>query len=210
MNQEFQLQSMTEEEIKAKAAEATRQMMARYDTPEFKAEIAASFAADNAGITHAEFVSQVRDRKMGVKFNCRPSTLVRPPKVYFFVALVIGYKFLPWIAVPLWAWHEQNWWLLLGVGVSKVATRIAAQKSVIQKNPPVLLGVFLALVAFGLWASLGIHNYWTFFVLCAAWGMWTFAKAEHVESKYALQVLVQDEAIFNRLSAAGQILIIRA
>jgi hypothetical protein len=201
-----QLQTMTEEEIKAKAAAATRQMMARYDTPEFKAEIAASLAADNASITHEEFVRQVGERKMGVKFNCRPSKILIPPKVYVFVALVVGYYFLPWVACPIWAWHEHNWILALGVLVSKGATRTAAG----EKHPPIVSGLFLAAIGGGLWAWLGIHSYWTYFVSCAAWGMTLFAVAEEIESKFALKRLVEDKPLFERLSAAGEILIVRA
>ena len=57
---------MKEDEIKAKAAKATKAMMARFGAPEFEAELAASIAPDNAGMTHAEFVQKAKAKQMGI------------------------------------------------------------------------------------------------------------------------------------------------
>ncbi len=196
---------MKEDEIKAKAAKATKAMMARFGAPEFEAELAASIAPDNAGMTHAEFVQKAKAKQMGVKFVIRPSKLLRGWRQMVFSSLVCGYSILPWIACPLWAWHEHSWWLVLGVFVSKGATRTAAN----EKEPPVGSGILLACVAGGLWAWLGIHSYWTYFVLCAAWGMLLFAKADKFESTAALKTLIERKDVFDRMASTGQIMIVR-
>jgi hypothetical protein len=196
---------MTEDEIKAKAAEATKATMARFGTPEFEAELAANIALDNQGITHAEFVEKAKTKQMGVKFVIRPSKLLCGWRQKVFSSLVCDYYFLPWIACPLWAWHESSWWLALGVFVSKGATRTAAN----EKQPPVGSGILLAGIAGGLWAWLGIHSYWTYFVLCAAWGMLLFAKADQFESAAALKTLIEKKDVFDQMASTGQIMIVR-
>ena len=196
---------LTEEKIKAQAAAVTKQMMAKFGTPEFEAGIATSWTSENAGVTHEEFAQKVPQKKMGVKFLIRPSKLLTGIRQLLFSSMVCGYFIVPWIACPLWAWHEGKWWLAFGALVSKGATKTAAK----EKEPVVLQGIILLLVALGLAAWLGIHSQWTYFVFCAGWGMYLFAKADQFESAAALETLVERKDVFDRMASTGQIMIVR-
>lgn len=94
-------------------------------------------------------------------------------------AFVLLYSIGPLLLVPYFAFRFGNWWLLFGIPISYLAT-LGAQ----TKAPPFYLAL---LVCIGFWIKSGfsIHQYITFFFLCAAWGhlMWMFAEAYDQESK---------------------------
>jgi hypothetical protein len=73
-----------------------------------------------------------------------------------------------------------------------------------------LVFLFLAL-CIGAWFKLGfsLHQYLTFFFLCALWGYLFFKLAESTQNEYALQSLIERADIFDQAIAEQRIMIIR-
>ena len=155
-------------------------------------------------ITHEEFVLGVQNKKVGIKvIQGEPITLVRGARKTIFNILVMMYLVVPILVIPLWAYHESNWLLLIGIPVaSLIATHLAQIKG--QKIGCIFL---LALIIF--WATKGIHNYFTFFSLCAFWGYMFFQMAESAQNDYALQSLVESPDLFTNAIAQQRIIVIR-
>ena len=151
-------------------------------------------------ITHAEFVTGVQNQTVGFIVMCgQPITLVKGGRKVIFNTLVMLYLIAPLILIPLWAYHERNWWLLLGI---IVACLIAPQLA--QRKGYFIGGVFLA-ASFVFWISKGVHNYYTFFSLCALWSYMFFQMAESVQMDYAMQSLVESPELFTKAIAEKRI-----
>jgi len=102
-----------------------------------------------------------------------------------------------------WAFYERNWWLLIGIPVCYVATYSATRGLKI---------IFLFLcVCVGVWIRSGfsIHQYITFFFVCALWGYMLFQMAESAQNDYAMQSLIQTPDLFAQAVAEKKIMIVR-
>jgi tetratricopeptide (TPR) repeat protein len=177
-------------------------------TPEFQARFLEHVIEENKSITHADFVTGMRAKVLGFACTGQPIQLVRGARKAVFNLLAILYQVGPLVLVPLWAYHEGVWWLLAGIAVSWVAAARTA------RNPAVVLkgkttGGFLALLCIVLWLSLGIHNWLTFFCLCAMWGCLFFQMAEAAERDYATQCLLESPELFAWAMRRGMIMITR-
>jgi hypothetical protein len=124
----------------------------------------------NAGVTHAEFVSGLKAGTIG--FKClfgEPFQLLIGARATMFTILVIMYKFAPFVLVPIWAYHERNWWLLFGILVSRLATRAAPwflsgfEGVSFWSGKRYSFGALLVVLVIIFWISGGLHNYLTFF-----------------------------------------------
>lgn len=203
---------MTEAEIKAKAEAATKEMMAKFHTPEFQSQLARNMldhaADENAGVEWEYFVQEVNAKRMGIKLNCNPAKLLRGAAGHIFGVMVITYSVVPFVVIPLWAWHEHKWILLIGVAVSKYASTLEAARS----GPPIIIsgGTLFGIVAFILWYFRGIESYWTFFTLCGAWGMWWYRRADLFQNQHALRTLVTSKREFESLKSANQFYVVLA
>lgn len=178
-------------------------------TPEFQAALEADVAEVNQDITHADFVAGVQNRTMG--FKCmfgEPHQFIRGARRTLFSILVLLYMIAPAIFVSLWAWHEHNWWLLAGIAVSAVGTRIAATLIYIQ-DKQYSIGALLLIASVVSWLCFGIHSYYTFFALCALWGLMLFMMADNAEREYATQSLIEHPEVFEDAIARNRIMIIR-
>jgi hypothetical protein len=90
-----------------------------------------SIAEANEGITHAEFAAGAQGGTIG--FKC----MVGAPQQFItsrvlkaiFGIFVLLYSLAPLILVPIWAYHERNAWLLVGIPVSYIASYSAAVNS---------------------------------------------------------------------------------
>src|SRR5438132_32936 len=82
----------------------------------------------------------------------------------------------PLILIPLWAYHERNAWLLIGISISYLGSFSAAFNSK-------LIFLFLML-CIGVWLKAGFsfHQYITFFFFCAAFGYLFFELAESTQN----------------------------
>ena len=173
-------------------------------TPEFQASLDADIAKANEGVTHDDFVAGVQKGTLGFKcMRGEPSSLVTGTRKTIFNLLVLLYMVVPFFLVPGWAFYQHDWWLLIGIPVSYVATYSATRGSKI---------IFLfMLVCLGVWIRGGfsIHQYVTFFFFCALWGYILFQMAESAQNEYALQSLVENPDLFTRALSERKIMIVR-
>lgn len=164
----------------------------------------------NANVTHADFVAGVRNRSMGFK-NMSGEDLVelatRDRKTRFGM-LVMLYAVLPSILVPIWAYLEGRWWLLLGIVVSAIGSRVAAAW-IFYRQIQDALGWLLFVVFIGSLVVLGIHNLFVFCALSAVWGFAWFVCTHRAEQRYALQSLVESPERFDEAIAEHKIMIFR-
>jgi hypothetical protein len=109
------------------------------------------------------------------------------------------YLVAPVIIIPLWAYHERNWWLLLGIIVASLIAPQLAQR----KGHTIGGFLFLACLIFGF--SKGIHNYYTFFSVCTLWSYMFFQMAESSQTIYAMQSLVDSPELFTKAIAEKRI-----
>jgi hypothetical protein len=160
-------------------------------------------------ITHDEFVRGIRGGEVGFQVvQGEPIALVKGARKTIFNVLAMLYLLGPAVLVPLWPYHEGNWWLLIGIIVSWVATAATANSaSAVLRGKTV--GSALLLVCLGLWLLKGIHNYFTFFSLCAVWGCVLFQMAEESQQEYARQSLLESPELFRKAVAQGTIRIVR-
>lgn len=156
-------------------------------------------------ITHEEFVAGVAHKTTGFKMlGGEPVTLIRGARKTIFNILCALYQLLPLLVIPFWAYHEQNWWLLIGIPIASLIAPLLFQLS--RRLSVVGLLLLVCLIS---WFSIGIHNYFTFFLLCAFWGLLFYQIADHVQGEYAMQSLVEDSKLFNMAIADRRILIVR-
>lgn len=177
-------------------------------TPAFIESVGLRSAEANQGVTHEVFVAGVQSGKVG--FKCifgQPHQFIRGDRRVIFAILVLFYTVAPILLVPLWAWHERNWWLLIGIVVSAIATQIAA-RLIYNAKEQNSIGGFLLFACIVCWLCFGIHNHYTFFVLSALWGMMFFMIADKAEQEYAIQSLVENRDVFEDAIAQNKIMIV--
>jgi hypothetical protein len=167
-------------------------------------EFPSRIAEANEGITHAEFAAGAKNGTIG--FKCvagEPQQFLTGARKAIFNIFVLLYTLAPLILIPIWAYHERNAWLLVGIAVSYIASYSAAARSK-------LIFLFL-LLCIGVWLKAGFsfHQYITFFFFCAICGYLFFQLAESTQNEYALQSLIERPDIFNRAIAEHRIMIVR-
>lgn len=189
--------------------ELTKAAWERTKTPEFQAALEADVAKANQGITHTDFVAGVQSGAIGIKCMVgQPHQFFRGARRTIFTILILLYTVAPIIFIPLWAWHERNWWLLFGIIVSAIGSQIA-RLLIYNKQKLNSIGGFLLFVCVLCWGLLGIRNYYTFFPLCALWGLMFFMIADNAEEEYALQSLVENPDVFKDAIARNKIMVVR-
>ncbi len=149
-------------------------------------------------ITHAEFVSGLRDKKVG--FATRGGEPVRLAtgrgRVLFSICVLL-YLYAPVFVVPLWAYYERNWRLLFGIVVaSLIAPQLAQRKGS-------FIGALFLLASVIFLFTKGIHSYFTFYSLCALWSYFFFQLAEAIQIVSAERRLISDPECFHREIAAN-------
>jgi hypothetical protein len=112
----------------------------------------------------------------------------------------------PTMFVPLWAWHERSWWLLMGIVVSAIGTLTAANCG---QEKQYSTGAFLLIASVVCWLCFGIHSYYTFFALCALWGLILFMIADNAEKEYAMQSLIENRDVFEDAIARDRIMVVQ-
>jgi hypothetical protein len=144
-------------------------------------------------ITHEEFVLGLKDKSVGfAPKGGQPIRLVSGVGRVFFVVCVIFYLGRPILVIPLWAHHEHNWWLLLGIVVACVIAPQLAQR---KEN---LIGGVLFLGSLVFLSAKGFHNAFTFLFLCALWSYFFFQLAQAVQIEYARNALIASPELFRR------------
>ena len=189
--------------------EYTKAVWERTKTLEFQAALEADVAEANKKITHADFVTGVQNGTIG--FKCmfgQPDQFIRGARRTIFNVLVMLYTVAPAIFVPLWAWYEHSWWLLLGIPASAVGTLIGVGLNY-RREKQHSIGAVLLIASVVSWLCFGIHSYYTVFALCALWGLMLFMIVDSAESQYAMQSLIEHPQIFEDAIARNRIMIIR-
>ncbi len=156
-------------------------------------------------ITHEEFVAGVANKTTGFKVVGRePITLVsgvRKSMFSFFAALYLA---APLLIIPFWAYHERNWWLLIGI---PIASFIAPQLFALRQR--FSSGALLLVACIVFWVIKGLHSDFTFFLLCSMWGCFFFQLADSAQTRYAMESLVESPDLFNKAIADKSIVILR-
>jgi hypothetical protein len=184
--------------------ELTKAAWERTKTPEFQAALADSIAEANQGITHDEFVSGMKNKTMGFRsMQGNSCDLIKGFGKLVFDVLVMLYTIAPLLIIPFWAYHEHNWWLLIGIVVTSI---IATQ---LEQIKPYTAGALFLFATVGFWLYGGIHSYFTFFSFCGLWGCMFFRMAEDVQNEYAIQSLVENPDVFKDAIARNKIMVIR-
>lgn len=188
--------------------ELTKAAWERTKTPEFQAALEADVAKANQGITHTDFVAGVQGGTMGFKcISGEPYQFIKGARRTIFSILVLLYMVAPALAIPLWAWHEHDWWLLFGIVVSAIATRIGARLIYNQKKQSFIGAIFL-IGGIASWLHFGFHSHYTFLALSALWGLMLFMIADNAEKEYAMQSLVENPAVFEDAITQNKIMVV--
>lgn len=150
-----------------------------------------------ASITHAEFVAGMQNQTVNFAVTVGdPIRLVSGTGRAFFMVFLMLYLVAPILVISFWAYHERNWWLLLGI---IVACLIAPQLA--QRRGSSIGGLLLIASLIALFIK-GVHNCFTFFFLCAFWSYLFFQLTEAVRIVCARQTLIDSPERFSQEVAA--------
>lgn len=94
-----------------------------------RAKMSSLVSEANQGITHEQFVAGLENGELGLRFVCEPCTLLRGARSTIFTIVALLYTVGPLVLIPLWAFLEKNWWLLLGIAFSYAANLVAGSNS---------------------------------------------------------------------------------
>jgi len=129
-----------------------------------------------ANFSHTDFVAGTNDKSLAIVFSGSPYKLLSGVRLGLFYTLVSLYMFAPLLLVPVWAYHENNWWLLLGILVSYAGSISAGRESK-------LIYLFtLFCIVFWLKGGFSIYQYVTYNFFCALWGYLLYQMAEGATS----------------------------
>ena len=162
---------------------------------------------NNTAVPHDEFIVGFERGTIGFHFIGEPSELLAVPQKKKFAVFVILHTLAPFILIPLWAYHERNWWLLSGIAASLFGIFFATRAAV--QGPKSASGGFLPFVFIGLWITTGIRSSETFYSLCALWSWALFLIAEDFQRRCATQNLITSSTVFDEAIANQKIVVIR-
>jgi hypothetical protein len=184
-------------------------------SPAFIKSLNDDIAKANAGITHDEFVTGMKNKTIGFTVvKGEPYQFTKGFGRLVFNICVMLYTLVPFLVIPIFAYREHNWWLLIG---SVIASLLAPQ--IEQRKPYTFGGIaFLGFMGatIGFWFAgrthyftYFCHSYFTFFCFCAFWGCMFFRMAEDFQKEYAIQSLKNNPELFYDAVAQNRIMIIR-
>ena len=88
----------------------------------------------NQNITHADFVTGMQKKTIGFKVMVgEPYQILTGARKTTVEILALFDLVVLFILIPILAYIEHNWWLLIGIIVSLIATRMAARKLFSEK-----------------------------------------------------------------------------
>jgi len=153
-------------------------------------------------MTHAEFATGLQDETLEC-WLAEPYILRRGPRKTIFNLLSLLYIAGPLIFIPLWAYRVGNWWLLIGIPVSYLATASAARYS------PLIFCFGCYWVGFVIRYGFSASHLTTFYFLCAVYGYLLWQFADTMRMACARQSLIDSEELYNDALAEGRLRIIR-
>ena len=117
-------------------------------------------AETDKGITHAEFVAARRAAQSDSRMVGEPLS-ANQEGVASLVIFVFLYMAAPAVLVPFWAWHEHDWWLLLGIVASALGSGVAT-RFIYRQDKQYSIAASLVIASIASWATFGIHRCYTF------------------------------------------------
>lgn len=161
-------------------------------------------------ITHDEFVSGLADGTLQFGFLGEPHVLLKGFRLWYFNALCLSYQVFPLIAIPLFAWREDNWWLLIGIVFAMFGWFRGAHHAIrtsIDDLGKDSVAAFLVIACVLSWLVYGFRNYWTFFPLCTVWTFMFFSLAEYAQRDFERAVLKENPELFDKALNSGLIVV---
>lgn len=153
-------------------------------------------------MTHDEFSIGMQDETLEC-WLAEPYTLHRGLRKTIFNLLSLLYIAGPLIFISLWAYHVGNWWLLIGIPVSYLATASAGQHS------PMIFYFGCYWVGFVIYNSFSVIHFTSFYFLCAVYGYMLWQLADTTRMACARQSLIASDKLYNDALAEGRLRVIR-
>jgi hypothetical protein len=149
---------------------------------------------DNNALSHDEFVRGLAEGMHDVKFVLSSHNLLEGARKRVFVLYIVA----PLVVIPVYAYTCGNWWLLFGI----VAAGIGAMS-------PSFVGMFLC-ICIGVWLRAGahIHQYVTFFFLCALCECLLFRFCDARADADARKTLIENAPLYEAAIKAGAIALV--
>jgi hypothetical protein len=171
-------------------------------TSECQEFASASDAESVQPISHAEFATGMKNATIGCLLG-EPYGLRRGVRKTAFYVFTLLYMAAPAVLIPLWAYHMGDWWLLIGIGVSYMATFSAGQYS--------RAAFYFSCYCIGFWIHKGFnfYGYTTFYFFCALWGYLLWHLADTLRMGCARRSLIESAELYNAAVADNRIRIVR-
>jgi hypothetical protein len=127
-------------------------------------------------------------------FNNKKLFLQGTSKIINYIFLFFTYT-VPYILIPVSAYHYGNWYLLIGFICLLGSIQLASERSISQIVLPALLLTYY-------WYHHGFHpSEWpTFYWICSAYGGTLEYFRVGLEEEYSKISILKDEELFNKLS----------
>lgn len=155
----------------------------------------------DSNITHADFVVGMQNGTIGCLLG-EPYQLLKGSRWAIFNFLAMLYVVAPLVIIPLWAYTVGDWWLLVGIAVSYVASRSAGKTS----RAIFLFGCYC--IGFWIHNGFSIYHYTTFYFFCALWGYILWQVADTVREGCARQSLIESPKLFDEAIAQNRLRIV--
>jgi hypothetical protein len=199
--------------VKDYTAEASKNYAAGKAVTPLTEYVMAWVSESNNAYSHADFVAAIRSETVSIRWLVEPYKMIAGAGGHIFGILALLYQLAPFVIFPICAYMRHNWWLLLGVIVSRGASGFAARNynCNTEQRPNNLFGGFLLLLlsaTIAFWFYLGFRDYffWAFAVL---WGFTFCILTELTQMACATRSLIDIPEIFYSAIAENKILIER-
>jgi len=159
-------------------------------------------SANLQNMTHADFADGMRHGALTC-WVAEPYQLQGGLRKLLFNLFTLLYIAGPLIVIPIWSYHAGNWFFLIGIVFSYVASQSAAQADLI-------VSIFACYwIGFLVHSGFNFYHYTTFYFFCASYGYLTWQLADTVRMSCARRSLVDNEAIYDNALIDDRLRIIR-
>lgn len=145
--------------------------------------------------THEEFVEGINSKKMIYEIRLQnKSKILQGRSKLFFNIYVLMYTLFPIIFIPCFAYHYNNWLILLGLPITYLGVFLGGRKSSFP--------FYITLGLLGWWTAAGFHfhSFPVFFIVCLWWGYIWFQIADEGEKQFTKEALLNNADLYNRLA----------
>ena len=150
----------------------------------------------------------MRQHKTKCHFTRDPSQLLTVRQKKLFMVYVLLYVGGPFIFVPLWAHHEGNWQLLIGILASLFGVFLGARAA--GQGAGATSGGFLPFVLAGTWDFEGLHGRDTFYIICAT-GSWAiYLMADAAQRHWAEGNLLASAELYDAAVAGESVIVVES